>query len=63
MFHRANLQMYILDFMQAPADFARTAVGLHCSGIQGKLLIFWIHNTSFFHGTLNVNAGIRTAWP
>jgi hypothetical protein len=56
-----------LDFVQAPADFIRIGVGLHCSDIQGKLLIFgkkhfWIRSASFFHGTLIIKAELRTAW-
>jgi hypothetical protein len=57
-----------LNFAQAPTDSVGTGVGLHCSGIQGKLLIFrknhfWICRVSFFHGTLTVKAGLHTAWP
>jgi hypothetical protein len=29
-----------LDFAQAPTDSGGTGVGLHCSNIQGKFLIF-----------------------
>jgi hypothetical protein len=48
----ANLQRYILNFVQAPAVFAGSGVGLHFRAYQNALPIFqknhfWIHNISF----------------